>query len=77
LAWAIANTDVTTALLGFTKIEQVDENLKAVELLKKWTPEIEKRINEIFNNDPEADMDFRKWGDMASRRSVALIKNNL
>jgi aryl-alcohol dehydrogenase-like predicted oxidoreductase len=32
LAWCIANRDVTTALLGFTRLEQVDENLKAIEL---------------------------------------------
>lgn len=74
LAWSIANTDVSTCLLGFTKLEQVDENLKAFELYKKWTPEIEKKVSEILANTPEPDMDFRTWSPMPSRREVALKK---
>jgi len=42
LAWAIANTDVSTCILGFSKLSQVDENLKAYELYKKWNDELEK-----------------------------------
>lgn len=61
IAWVIANTDVSTALLGFSRLSQVEENLKAVELLKKWTPEMEKKVNEILGNGPEADMDWRSW----------------
>jgi aryl-alcohol dehydrogenase-like predicted oxidoreductase len=41
LAWTIANRDVSTCLLGFTRISQVQENLKGLELYYKWTPEIE------------------------------------
>jgi aryl-alcohol dehydrogenase-like predicted oxidoreductase len=37
LAWSIANKDVSVALLGFTKLEQIHENFKAVEILQKWT----------------------------------------
>jgi len=36
LAWALANKDVTTAILGFTRNEQLDENLKALEFSKQW-----------------------------------------
>ena len=68
LAWAIANTDVSTCMLGFTRLEQVDENLKALELYYKWTPEIEKTVNDILGNTPEPDTDFRKWADMSGRR---------
>jgi len=32
LAWAIANKDVSTCILGFTRLSQVEENLKALEL---------------------------------------------
>lgn len=31
--------------MGFSRIEQVAENLKAVELLEKWTPELEEKLN--------------------------------
>jgi aryl-alcohol dehydrogenase-like predicted oxidoreductase len=72
LAWAIANTDVSSCILGFTRLSQVEENLKALELYYKWTPEIEKRVRDILENEPEATTDFRKWGPMPQRRDVAL-----
>jgi aryl-alcohol dehydrogenase-like predicted oxidoreductase len=61
LAWAIANKDVSTCILGFTKLQQVEENLKALELYYKWTPEIEKKVREILGNDPEPVQDWRSW----------------
>ena len=64
LAWAIASTDVSTCILGFTRLSQVEENLKALELYYKWTPEIEKKTRAILDNEPEATTDFRKWGPM-------------
>ena len=36
LAWTIANKDVSVVLTGATKLSQVEENLKAVELLDKF-----------------------------------------
>ena len=72
MAWTIANTDVTTCILGFTKLSQVEENLKALELYYKWTPEIEKRVRAAIDNDPEALMDNRKWDPMEQRRDIAL-----
>ena len=72
LAWAIASTDVSTCILGFTRISQVEENLKALELYYKWTPEIEKKVRAILDNEPEVTMDFRKWGPMPQRRDEAI-----
>jgi len=65
LAWTIASGDVSTCILGFTKLSQVEENLKALELYKKWTPELEKKVRDILSNDPEATTDFRTWAPMA------------
>jgi len=75
LAWCIANKDVSTCILGFTKISQVEENLKALELMKIWTVDIEKRVREILGNDPDGVMEFRNWKPMPQRRDVALISN--
>eukprot|EP00349_Pseudokeronopsis_sp_Brazil_P006793 CAMPEP_0202964660 /NCGR_PEP_ID=MMETSP1396-20130829/8738_1 /ASSEMBLY_ACC=CAM_ASM_000872 /TAXON_ID= /ORGANISM="Pseudokeronopsis sp., Strain Brazil" /LENGTH=154 /DNA_ID=CAMNT_0049686913 /DNA_START=457 /DNA_END=918 /DNA_ORIENTATION=- len=61
LAWVIASKDVSTALLGFTKVSQVEENLKALELYRKWTPELEKKVNDILETDPAPDVNFRTW----------------
>ena len=74
LAWAIANKDVSTCILGFTRVEQVTENLKALELYYQWNADIEKRVRNILGNDPEADMDWRRWAPMAARRDDALKK---
>jgi len=73
LAWTIANKDVSTCILGFTKLSQVEENLKAIELLKIWTPEIEKKVRDVLKNDPEVTVDFRKWAPMKQRRDIALV----
>jgi aryl-alcohol dehydrogenase-like predicted oxidoreductase len=72
LAWAISNKDVSTCLLGFTRVEQVEENMKAINFYKKWNAEIEKKIEDILGNTPEPDMDFRQWKPMPSRRSQNL-----
>ena len=68
LAWAIANKDVSTCILGFTRLSQVEENLKAMELYYKWNADIEKRVRDVLANDPAPITDFRKWGPMGNRR---------
>ena len=72
LAWAIASKDVSTCILGFTRLEQVDENLRAIELYNKWNADIEKQVNDILDNAPEADMDWRRWAPLEQRRSLAV-----
>jgi voltage-dependent potassium channel beta subunit len=48
IAWCIANPNVTTAILGATKKEQLEENLKALDVLPLMTPELMKRVDEII-----------------------------
>lgn len=48
LAWCMANPNVSTTIGGASSVEQVEENLAAVEFIDKLTPEIMKRIDEIF-----------------------------
>eukprot|EP00331_Platyophrya_macrostoma_P003757 CAMPEP_0176431866 /NCGR_PEP_ID=MMETSP0127-20121128/15053_1 /TAXON_ID=938130 /ORGANISM="Platyophrya macrostoma, Strain WH" /LENGTH=346 /DNA_ID=CAMNT_0017813927 /DNA_START=45 /DNA_END=1085 /DNA_ORIENTATION=+ len=54
LGWAISNKDVSTAIFGATKVEQVDDNVKAVGFYKKLTPEILDRIEKILDNKPDS-----------------------
>ena len=72
LAWCLASNDVSTVILGFTRIEQVEENMKALELYGKWNLDIEKRVRDILENEPESDMDWRKWSAQEQRRDVAV-----
>lgn len=44
--------DTSVAILVFSKMSQVDDYLKALDLLEIWTPEIEKRVTEHLNNAP-------------------------
>jgi voltage-dependent potassium channel beta subunit len=52
IAWTINNPNVTTAILGATKKEQLIENLKALEVLSKLTPEVMQRIEDIMQTKP-------------------------
>lgn len=52
IAWCIKNPAVTTAILGATKKEQLLENLKALEVMEKLTPEVMNRIDEITGTKP-------------------------
>ena len=59
-------------MLGFTRLEQIEENMKAFELYKKWNDDIEKKCEEILGTTPEPDIDFRRWAPMPSRRSISV-----
>jgi voltage-dependent potassium channel beta subunit len=52
IAWTIKNPNVTTAILGATKREQLTENLKALEVLPKLTPEVMQQVDEIMGTKP-------------------------
>ena len=52
IAWCIRNPDVTTAILGATKKEQLEQNLKALELYPKFNAGILKEIDEIMQTKP-------------------------
>ena len=52
LAWCLKNENVSTVLLGATKPEQLDENLKAIEIAKKMSKTDMENISMILGNDP-------------------------
>jgi voltage-dependent potassium channel beta subunit len=52
IAWCIHNPNVTTAILGATKEEQLLENLKALHVLPKLTPEVIEKIESIMKTKP-------------------------
>lgn len=53
LAWAAKNENVSTVILGATKVEQIHDNCKALALLGKLTPELMEEIEEILGNKPK------------------------
>lgn len=54
LAWVIKNPHVSSAITGASKVEQVTESVKALDLLEKLTPEIMKEIDDTLGNKPDA-----------------------
>ena len=47
IAWCLLNENVSTIILGASKIEQLEENLKAPEVLPLLTEEVQKRLSSI------------------------------
>src|ERR1700744_3543898 len=56
IAWTIANPNVTTAILGATKKAQLLENLKALDVLPRLTPDVLTEIENILQNKPHFDL---------------------
>ncbi len=52
IAWCIKNPNVSTAILGATKKQQLLDNLKALEVLKILTPEVTEKIEAIMKTKP-------------------------
>ncbi|ELU43595.1 voltage-gated potassium channel beta-2 subunit [Rhizoctonia solani AG-1 IA] len=61
LAWAASHPHASTVILGATKPEQVIDNLKALEIIKKITPEVREKINKILDNDPTPEPNLRPF----------------
>jgi voltage-dependent potassium channel beta subunit len=47
IAWCLKNPNVSTVILGASKVAQLTENLQAVDAQAKLTPEVMKRVDEI------------------------------
>jgi voltage-dependent potassium channel beta subunit len=47
IAWCLKNPNVSTVILGASKVGQLTENLQALDAQAKFTPEVMKRIDEI------------------------------
>jgi aryl-alcohol dehydrogenase-like predicted oxidoreductase len=47
LAWCLANRNVSTVITGATRVEQIGENMKALDFAGRLTPEVRAKIDEI------------------------------
>ena len=54
LAWCLKNPNVSTVILGASRLAQLQENLKAIDDINKITPEINQSIEDILANKPPA-----------------------
>ncbi len=59
LAWCTLNPYVSTVITGASKVSQVEENMKALEVAEQLTPDIVEKIEEILDNKPKLPADMR------------------
>jgi len=57
LAWCLKNPNVSTVILGASKVEQLHENLKADKFVSKLTPKVMEKIDKAFGVEKEEDED--------------------
>jgi voltage-dependent potassium channel beta subunit len=48
VAWCLKNPNVSTVILGASRVEQLQENLKAANYLSKLTPKLMEKIDKAF-----------------------------
>ncbi|MBT3189390.1 MAG: aldo/keto reductase [Anaerolineae bacterium] len=59
LAWTLKNPNVSTTMTGASRVEQVVENMKAIEYVEKLTPDVMEAIETILDNKPAQETDWR------------------
>jgi aryl-alcohol dehydrogenase-like predicted oxidoreductase len=72
IIWIIKNPDVSTCILGGSKLEQVKETLSSINFIDKYTKEIEEEVDSIIQNAPEAIVDWRTFSSQPNRRQKNL-----
>lgn len=71
IAWVIKFPYTSTAIFGARNVEQLQKCLKALEVSKKLTNELEGRINKILNTHPPARMDWKTFAPGPHFRPLA------
>jgi len=59
LAWVLKNPNVSTAMVGGSNPEQVKENMKVIEYVVLLTDEVMERIENILDNKPLSEKDWK------------------
>ena len=59
LAWTLKNPNISTTITGASRVEQVVENMKAIDYVEKLTPDLMERIETILDNKPAKETDWR------------------
>ena len=59
LSWCLLNPHVSTVITGASKSSQVEENMKAIEIVDQLTADVVETIEGILDNKPESPPDLR------------------
>lgn len=58
IAWCVKNPHVSTVITGASRVSQVEENMKALDVVPQLTDDVIEKIEAILDNKPEP-MDFQ------------------
>ena len=72
LAWVLVNKDVSTCIIGASRVSQLEANLKALQIAANWTEELETKMNEILSNEPPSQMNWLMFQPSPPRRKLRL-----
>jgi voltage-dependent potassium channel beta subunit len=53
LAWCLKNPNVSSVITGASKVAQVMDNMKAIDVVGQMTPDLMEAIEKILNNKPQ------------------------
>jgi voltage-dependent potassium channel beta subunit len=53
IAWILKNPNVSTVIMGASRMEQIRENMQAAQVVTRITPDILERIDKVFGNKKE------------------------
>ncbi len=59
LAWCLKNPHVSTVITGASNVEQVKQNMSAMDVVSKLDDEAMEKIEEILDNKPDTEKDWR------------------
>jgi voltage-dependent potassium channel beta subunit len=48
IAWCLQNPDVSSVLTGASRVQQIQENMKALQFMDSFTPDVMQEIDQIF-----------------------------
>ena len=59
IAWCLTNDDVSTVITGASSPTQITENMAALKIAELLTPDVQERIEDILDNRPEGEKNWR------------------
>lgn len=59
LAWCLKNPNVSTVIMGASKVSQLEDNLQSIDVVDQLTDDLMDKIEEILDNKPEP-MEFQE-----------------
>jgi len=70
LCWAVRSKCVSSAIMGTSTLDQLTDNLNAIEHLDKITSEVEEKIEKILGTQPDSGFDYRELRPKKATRDL-------